>query len=98
MLAHPGLCNNDKLVREVIAAGVDGIEAYHIAHTDHQCDKYRRMGEEYGLLVTGGTDTHGPGGSMPVAVGSVDVPDESADALLEWAEDHHPNSGASRSQ
>ena len=96
VLAHPGLCNNDRLVRQVIAAGVDGIEAYHIAHTDHQCDKYRRLAQEYGLLVTGGTDTHGPGGSIPVAMGSVEVPDECADALLEWAEDHHPTNGTSR--
>ncbi len=98
VLAHPGLCKNDKLVRQAIAAGLDGIEAYHVAHTDHQSDKYRRMAEEHGLLVTGGTDTHGPGGSIPVAMGSVEVPDESADALLEWAQDHHPTTGASGAQ
>ncbi len=96
VLAHPGLCNNDKLVREVIAVGIDGIEAYHTAHTDHQQDKYLEMAEEYRLLATGGSDSHGPGGAIPVAIGSVAVPDEIVEALLEWAETEHPTTGISR--
>jgi 3',5'-nucleoside bisphosphate phosphatase len=96
VLAHPGLCNNDKLVREVIAVGIDGIEAYHTAHTDHQRDKYLDMAEEYRLLATGGSDSHGPGGSIPVAIGSVAVPDEIVEALLEWADTEHPTTGISR--
>jgi len=91
VLAHPGLCSEQRLVREIIELGIDGLEAYHTDHTDVERDKYLRMAEQCGLLVTGGTDSHGPGGPIPVAIGSVEVPDNAADALLTWARDKGGN-------
>ncbi len=85
VLAHPGLCRNDEAVREVINLGVDGLEAYHTDHSDSQTDKYLQMAEQQGLFVTGGSDSHGPGGPKPVAIGSVEVPDAAAEALVRWA-------------
>ncbi|HEY3396882.1 MAG TPA: PHP domain-containing protein [Armatimonadota bacterium] len=80
VLSHPGLVRDDRLVRELLdAAGdarVEGVEAYHTAHTPPQCKKYARMAEERGLLITMGTDSHGPGGSVPVEIGSMYMPDE----------------------
>ncbi len=88
VLAHPGLCRDDEAVREVLQLGIGGLEAYHTDHTDFQTEKYLRMADERGLLVTGGSDSHGPGGPIPVGVGSVDVPDAAADALVMWAKDN----------
>ncbi|WP_187385760.1 PHP domain-containing protein [Gorillibacterium timonense] len=59
VLAHPGLYGEDELVRELIQAGLDGIEAYHSDHGLEQEEAYRRMAEEAGLFVTGGSDFHG---------------------------------------
>jgi len=73
VLAHPGLIGNDQLVRDAIAAGIMGIEAYHTDHNDQQRQFYARWGLDAGLLVTGGTDSHGPRGSRTVVPGEVNV-------------------------
>jgi len=90
VLAHPGLVRDDELVREIIAWGVEGLEAYHTAHTAAQSARYARLARERGLLITGGTDSHGPGGSLPVEIGSVAVPNERqvVEALLAWGREH----------
>ncbi len=75
ILAHPGLCNDDDAVRQLIDMGIDGLEVWHVTHTDFQTRKYTAMAAEKCLLITGGTDSHGPEGSTPVAIGSVEVPD-----------------------
>lgn len=73
VLAHPGLVGDDDLVRSVLEAGALGIEAYHSDHTEEQAEFYARWGREAGLIVTGGTDTHGPLGGRTILPGSVSV-------------------------
>lgn len=73
VLAHPGLVKNDRVVREILALGIDGIEAYHSDHSDAQRQFYARWGLDLGLIVTGGTDSHGPNGMRTVVPGSVNV-------------------------
>lgn len=73
VLAHPGLVKNDNIVREVLGAGIDGIEAYHSDHGDGQRQFYARWGHDAGLIVTGGTDSHGPNGVRTVVPGTVNV-------------------------
>ena len=89
VLAHPGLGVGDRIIRELAGRGLVGIEAWHSRHTPSHTRRALRFAEEFGLLVTGGTDSHGPGGSHPVAIGSLEVPDECFDALLSWARDHN---------
>jgi len=48
------------VVAEVIAMGVDGLEVYYPQHSDEQTSYYRLLAEEKGLLITGGSDFHGP--------------------------------------
>ncbi len=86
VISHPGLIHNERLVLEAIDEGIEGIEAYHSAHTQMASEKYARLARERGLLVTCGTDSHGPGGSIPVEIGSVQMPEEEAALrrLLEW--------------
>jgi len=81
VLAHPGVSGADALVDELVSAGLLGIEAYHADHAPQQREHYARIAEERGLLVTGGTDFHGPQGPNP-ELGSVDVPEDAVRALL----------------
>ena len=85
VLAHPGLGVSDHVINGLIEAGIAGLEAYHNHHTPSNTRRILRIAEENGLLVTGGTDSHGPGGSHPVAIGDVDVPDSCAEGLMAWA-------------
>lgn len=76
ILAHPGLVGNDSLVRGLIDQGMAGVEAYHSEHTPSQVRKYLSLAEELGILVTGGSDCHGPGGKDSVLMGKVRLPGE----------------------
>ncbi|MNE58636.1 hypothetical protein D3C80_1536770 [compost metagenome] len=77
VLAHPGIYGDDELVRGIIArSGLCGIEAYHSDHGSAEEARYEAMAEEFGLLVTGGSDFHGArqGVIFHGDLGSVSVP------------------------
>ena len=57
-IAHPGNMP-DILIKELIEAGVDGIEVVHPSHSVHQVSFYRGIVNEYFLLESGGSDFHG---------------------------------------
>lgn len=60
VLAHPGLYGDDELVRSILEHGKpDGIEVYHSDHGPEEESRYTAMAEQYGLIVTGGSDYHG---------------------------------------
>ncbi|MDU2242677.1 MAG: PHP domain-containing protein [Paenibacillus sp.] len=60
VLAHPGLYGDDELVRSILEGGKpDGIEVYHSDHGPEEELRYAAMAEQYGLIVTGGSDYHG---------------------------------------
>ncbi|MGQ9729728.1 MAG: PHP domain-containing protein [Candidatus Zipacnadales bacterium] len=85
VLAHPGLVpRKPHIIAEMAAFGVEGVEVYHSKHNDDQMKTFLDQAHRQGLLVTGGSDSHGPGGSYPVPIGSGDVPDSCAEALYEW--------------
>ncbi len=88
VLAHPGLGVSDRVIDGLIETGIEGIEAYHTHHSTSNTRRAIRIADEHGLLVSGGTDSHGPRGSHPVEIGEVDVPDACAEALVAWAEEH----------
>ncbi|HYG56465.1 MAG TPA: PHP domain-containing protein [Symbiobacteriaceae bacterium] len=73
VIAHPGLIRDDKWVRHFIATGAMGIEAYHTDHSEGQRQFYAGWGYDAGLIVTGGTDSHGPRGMRTVIPGTVNV-------------------------
>ncbi|MDO8915238.1 MAG: PHP domain-containing protein [Coriobacteriia bacterium] len=81
VIAHPGVTRADELLPGLVASGLRGIEAFHADHTPQQRSHYAAIARQRGLLVTGGSDYHGPGGPNP-ALGSVDVPSEAVEALL----------------
>jgi predicted metal-dependent phosphoesterase TrpH len=81
-IAHPEKVKDDGLVESLVEQGLEGVEVYHTHQDDIARRKWRRFAERHGLLVTGGTDSHGPGGTTDVAIGSVCLPDEDLDRLL----------------
>ena len=86
VLGHPGLMGKDRLIRDLVAQGLEGLEAWHIDHTGFMVEKYQRLAAELGLVVTGGTDSHGPRGSRPIEIGQVSVPDSVLEPLRLRAE------------
>ena len=88
VIAHPGLGVSDQVIDGLIEEGIEGLEAYHNHHSPSKTRRVIRIADENGLLVTGGTDSHGPKGSHPVQIGEVDVPDSCAEALVAWAGEH----------
>ena len=59
VLAHPGAGCPEALVTQLVAAGLDGIEVYHPAHLPAQIEHYSRLVERFGLVASGGSDSHG---------------------------------------
>jgi hypothetical protein len=65
VLAHPkslqmGRAALRVLLRRLREAGLAGVEAYHARHSPAEAERYRGLAEELGLVVTGGSDYHGP--------------------------------------
>lgn len=81
VLAHPGITGIDDAIEGLVAAGLSGVEAYHAEHTQQQREHYARLAVRLGLLVTGGSDYHGPG-APGAEIGSVRIPDEALQALV----------------
>ncbi|MHB8339076.1 MAG: PHP domain-containing protein [Ignavibacteriaceae bacterium] len=57
-IAHPGYMQ-ESLLKELITAGVDGIEVIHPSNSPQQVKFYRGIVNEYFLLESGGSDFHG---------------------------------------
>jgi 3',5'-nucleoside bisphosphate phosphatase len=81
VIAHPGVTQVDHILPALMEAGLLGIEAYHADHTPEQRREYARLAADLGLLVTGGTDYHGPFAHNPM-VGAIEVPEDAVLALL----------------
>ena len=61
IVAHPfnTFYKNDEMLKMLLDAGVDGIEAYSNYHTPDQNVYYEKLAKEYHLLITCGSDFHG---------------------------------------
>lgn len=65
VIAHPGLYEQDDLIPQLVAAGLDGIEVNHPDHREEDKKRYQAMVEQYDLIHTAGSDFHGErNGSM----------------------------------
>ena len=61
--AHPYLFRGGKVedvLKELVDAGLMGIEVYHPCHTPKERKHLEKLSTQYGLLMTGGSDYHGP--------------------------------------
>ena len=50
----------DTLTKDLVNCGLRGIEAYHRKHSPAAVEHFSTLAEEYGLIVTGGSDFHAP--------------------------------------
>lgn len=73
-LAHPAKIENDDLVRGFVRDGVDAIEVHHPDHDEAAVARYQALAASAGVLVTGGSDYHGPGSGRSAALGRVGLP------------------------
>jgi len=67
VLAHPGrekgiyaIPATAEDVAALVDVGLDGIEVFYPTHTEAQRGFYHELARRYGLLVTGGSDSHHP--------------------------------------
>ncbi len=70
-LAHPGgkpgLLSKEA-VQSMALDGIDAVEAYHPAHDKRTVTRVKRWAASMGLLITGGSDFHGPGEGADLGV------------------------------
>ncbi len=89
-LAHPkfipyGEKKIKELIQELKKDGLDGIEVYYYGHEKKDIEYYKRIAEEFGLIMSGGSDFHG-GNREEVELGEVFVPDEVYEKMIERME------------
>lgn len=82
VLAHPGLAGKDELIRELVRAGLMGIECYYQEHSAAQTAAYGKMCKDLGLVATGGSDFHGLQTGRTNPLGTPHVPYSAYEALL----------------
>jgi len=85
VLAHPGLAGKDDMIPELVGAGLMGIEAYYAEHSAAQTRTYEGICAEFGLIVTGGSDFHGPHSGRANPPGTPPVPLSVYERLTERA-------------
>ncbi len=86
VMAHPfTVADPEAMIVELKAAGLAGIEAYYNGYTADETSQLVRLAEEHGLIVTGGSDYHGLGGSDETDMGGTAVPEDSVEQLIALA-------------
>jgi predicted metal-dependent phosphoesterase TrpH len=87
VLAHPYTAGDpEKLVRDLKAAGLVGVEAYYKDSSRENTAAMIRLAGELGLIATGGSDYHGIAEMNEVGIGAVDVPLAAAEKLIALAQ------------
>lgn len=91
VLAHPLTINDpEKMIVELKAAGLVGIEAYYDNYTADEVGRLVSLAREHALIATGGSDYHGLDDDAETPIGGVDVPAEAAERLIALAEQQLP--------
>ncbi|MDR3071399.1 MAG: PHP domain-containing protein [Endomicrobium sp.] len=76
IMAHPYYAHySDKNVfKTFVQDGLAGIEAWHIKHSECSVKKFLDLAKEFNLVVTGGSDCHGPFNEEYPVMGKIKVP------------------------
>ena len=76
VIAHPcDLEVAEELIKDLMNYGLRGIEAYHRKHSPAMVEYYSSLAEKYELIVTGGSDCHGPKANKQLLMGKTLIPD-----------------------
>lgn len=73
VLAHPGVSGWLGSLDAFVEMGLDGVEVYHPKHGGETIAKLLRYCRERNLLVSGGSDFHGPGDGPDIGAARVPV-------------------------
>jgi 3',5'-nucleoside bisphosphate phosphatase len=85
-IAHPGKAANiQKTILTLKECGLRGVEAYHRRHSVDMVKQYIRFANKNEMLITGGSDCHGPSGEYPASIGTISVPPQVVTALTNAA-------------
>ena len=76
VLANPQRCKNEKLLDELVAAGLDGIEVYTPEMSDEDKAHFIKYAKKNKILTTGGSNFKGLYNKHILSVGDCDLPDE----------------------
>lgn len=71
VLAHPGVNRSEMVLEQLLSAGLQGIEVEYPEHNTAQRAYFRELAGRYGLIVTGGSDYHGPDHRFPLGAAVV---------------------------
>jgi predicted metal-dependent phosphoesterase TrpH len=82
-VAHPGLLRHDDWLPTFVDAGADAIEAYHTDHDPEMTARYVALAATLGVAVSGGSDYHADESHGAVALGSVSLPNEAYERLVQ---------------
>ena len=86
VLAHPGASSREAEIARLVEYGLDGIEVYHPSHQPSQIQHYAELAQKFGILASGGSDSHGElEGSK---IGDCGIGCEAVEALRERAASH----------
>lgn len=74
VLAHPVSLELEgeeleKTIEFLVDNGLDGIEVFHSNHSPENTEEYLRLAEKYNLLISGGSDFHGPNVKPDISLG-----------------------------
>jgi predicted metal-dependent phosphoesterase TrpH len=87
VLAHPSTTGDpEKIIDELKAAGLIGIEAYYKDYTAEEIEGWVKLATWHNLIATGGTDYHGIKDAGEVMLGGTEVPMESVEKLVALAD------------
>ena len=90
VLAHPVFVRDfAAMVKWLVPAGLDGIELNYPEHTDTIKAQIRDLAQTYDLVMTGGSDFHGPG--VKSMIGTALAPPGAVEALRERAAHPYTN-------
>lgn len=84
VLAHPSTDVSIELLKDLIFAGIDGVEAWNPEITPEQSEIILKIAAENNLLTVGGTEFRGMYSKAPISLGEYGTPESSVKALLTY--------------